>query len=634
MIATGSAATAIAQVRPTEDYKTNPSSRWVIDLNLLGGMASQRFTTANTAPNYLTTPDSKTGQLSYKDGYSYGADAQLGFFMGEKRHFGIGAGFMYMRQQGFMKLDNYHVDYQATDGNGNIFRQVVTGHDITENVQTSMMNIPVVLKYKTRFSKHWGFAADAGALINLQTKNEYTTHASFDYGAIYKFAPSDGGSTTSVFDNAATPSADDWFITRAEFLKNNANGNVEDYFSKKRAMGYSVGEGMNPSSKTGTSSYLQGSVGLLLQPSVNYYLSDHVAVNLGGYYMMQPFKNNAQAGYKLTDGIGRYNSSLNNVTKVANHQYGINFGARFFLGGKREPLVITSVDQKPPTQCGTCDAMIALNGLTPNQPVTVDYSVNGANTTHYSATVGPDGQVKIANLCPGNYTGISATIKKRNAAVVPVTLTEPGLSISSQIPVNQTTRGGCDGSVIFNGLYPGKVVTINYSLNGAAQSPFVGTINKSGSITISGLCEGSYTGVMATISKCSINGMDFTLAGPIPPPPPPPAVEPQKAPEAILFDVNKSTIRKSSYPVLEEAAQEMKEDRTKKITIDGYTDISGTDAINNPLSVKRGNAVKKHLVKLGADSRKLKVVGHGSKSPAADNNSAEGRQQNRRATMK
>ena len=642
LMAAGSAASAIAQ-GPNKNYLADSLlPRWVIDINLLGGLVSQDFTTANSVANYPGALNMNTGKLKYQNGYSFGGDAQLGFFFGNKRHFGVGTGIMYMQQQGDAILGNFYAEYKATDAAGNIYRQQVTGHDIKESVTSTNINVPLVLKYKNRFSKHWGFTADAGAVINLQMKNAYTTHATFDYEAVYKFAKTSDGGTVSVYDNSSSPSVDDWLITKAEFLRNNPNGNLADYFAKKRALGYSVGERMTPASRTGHTTYNSASIGFLIQPSFNYFLSDKTALNFGAYYMFQPFKNNAQSTYRITDGIGNYSSVLNNVTESKNHSYGINIGVRFFLGRERTPLSIASVDQLPPTQCGLCDGSFSLHGLLPNQPVTVDYSVNGTQATKYSAIVEPDGQVKIPNLCAGNYTGIVAKIKKENATTKPVTLADPLLSISSQKATNPTAAGTCDGSAKYIGLYAGKSATINYNLNGSSQTPYTGIVNSDNSITMSGLCEGSYTGIVITCNTCTTNGKDFTLVAPAPAPPPPTTVITSDTylgnlPEIstpILFDFDKSIINSSFDPILDEAAKKMNDDKTINITIDGYTDIIGTAAYNNALSVRRANAVKKHLTNMGISPYRLKTVGHGFKSPVGDNNTVEGRSKNRRAIMK
>ena len=634
-IATSGVTPAMAQGQSPNYLPDSLLSRWVIDVNLLGGFGNQNFNTQNSAANYPNGLNLNTGKLTYKQGDAFGGDAQVGFFFGKKRHWGIGAGFMYLQQQGFANLDNYHVEYQAYDGAGNTFRQVVTGNNVSENVTSTNLNIPLVLKYKNRFSKHWGFTADAGALVNLQMNNAYTSNASFNYEAIYKLTQTAEG-TVSSYDNSPIPAASDWMITKAEYLKNNPNGNVADYFNAKRALGYSVGEGLTPTSRSGNVNYNMGSVGFLVQPSMNYFLSDHVALNLGVYYMMQPFKNNAQNEYHLTEGIGTYSSSLNNVTTVVNQSYGANIGVRFFLGKKSEPLSISSIDQAPPTQCGVCDASMAIHGLFPNQPVTVDYSLNGAQATQFTGTVAPNGDVTITNLCAGNYTNIVARIKRKDAMGKPQTISDPHVIISSQTTLNPTAPGATDGSVTFNGFYTDKLVTINYNLNGSPQAAFSAVVPANNTVSITGLGEGVYTNVVAAVNTCTVNGNDFTLVAPVPPPPDAPAVTIEKKgiSTPILFDWNKSTIHKDSYHILDDAAAEMKNDRSMVITINGYTDTTGTSAYNKTLSIERANAVKRRMIELGIAPDRLKIIGHGSKSPAESNKTSEGRREDRRAIMK
>ena len=640
MIASGAALPTIAQP-VAKSYKTDDLlPRWVIDVNLLGGLADQSFKTTASMPDYPNALNANTGKLEYKNGYSFGGDAQVGFFFGAKRHFGLGTGVLLMQQHGDAILDNYHVEYKATDGVGNIYRQLVTGNDVREEIVSKNINIPFVLKYKNRFSRHWGFTADAGALINLQMKNAYTTHASFNYEAIYKLTQSSDGGTVSVYDDAVTPSSNDWFITKGEFLQNNPNGNYQAYIDAKRALGYNVGEGLNPGTRTGKTSYTRGSIGFMVQPSVNYFLSDNVALNFGLYYMFQPFKDNTQSNYRLTDGMGTYSSNLNSVKSSHNQQYGINLGVRFFLGKTRTPLTIASIDKFAPTQCGMCDGGMALNGLPANKQVTVVYTLNGAQPSEYATTVPEDGKVKISNLCSGNYTGITARIKRQSADGQPVTITDPPMSISSQTVVNPTLSESNDGSVTFNGMYAGKTVTIDYSKNGGATATYTGIINEQNAVTVSGLSEGKYTSVVATINKCSAIIPDFTLKAPAPPAVVETVVEKTYTGEKIdnadpvLFDFDRSIVRKEFYPELKLVAAEMKENKDVTVTINGYTDSKGSVKYNNALSVRRANAVKSKLTKMGVNPRNLKAVGHGETSPAADNNTAAGRRENRRATMK
>jgi hypothetical protein len=106
-------------------WKTdNMLSRWVLDFNLLGGILTEGITKANTNGNYANGIDLNTGNLKFSNGMSYGADLEIGYFLGKKAHWGIGTGFMYFYQTGDLKLDQFNVQYEAQDANYNTFRQV------------------------------------------------------------------------------------------------------------------------------------------------------------------------------------------------------------------------------------------------------------------------------------------------------------------------------------------------------------------------------------------------------------------------------------------------------------------------------------------------------------------------------
>jgi outer membrane protein OmpA-like peptidoglycan-associated protein len=614
-------------------------SRWVLDVNFLGGGYMQNLSASGSNAGYLKeiTSVSNNGNLNFKNGYSLGGDAQVGFFFGKNKHWGIGTGFMYLSQQGDATLDNFHVEYQSTDGNGKTFRQLLTGNQIQEHITSTNLNIPLVLKYKNRFSKHWGFTADAGALFNVQMKNSYNTkNSSFDYEAVYAY----GEGNVPYFDATPTPLTTDFLITRAQYTSHNSDGNVQTYFNNMNKAGYNVGLGVKPASTTGSESYTTGSIGLLLQPSVNYFFSDVVALNVGVYYIYQPFKNSADANYMLTNKTGEYSSVLNNVSSSNAQSYGLNLGLRFFLGKSAPPMAITGTDVLAPTLCGTCDGVVTLHGLKAGKNARVDYDFNGVKQTTFDGKVDGSGNIILTGLCAGNYTNITARVGRHSATTFPVNVVAPALVISSEDGANATATGKCDATITFSGLYKGKQVTINYNLNGVAQPAYTATVAANSTVVITGLCAGNYTGFVAAIGSCTANGQDITLTAPAPPPPP---VE-TPAPEAdndhdehfspILFDVNKTTIHKSSLPEIERAAKDMKSDKDAVLIIDGNADITGKESVNRVLSLERANSVKKQLTKRGVNPKRIKTRGHGSKVPVASNKTKAGKQLNRRAELK
>lgn len=102
----------------------------------------------------------------------------------------------------------------------------------------------------------------------------------------------------------------------------------------------------------------------------------------------------------------------------------------------------------------------------------------------------------------------------------------------------------------------------------------------------------------------------------------------------ILFATNKSDLNANSKAALNQCATLLKNNADCDIAIFGHTDNTGSDAINNPLSVKRAKAVETYLKGQGVSATQIRTVdGQGSTNPVADNSTAAGRQQNRRVEI-
>ncbi len=102
----------------------------------------------------------------------------------------------------------------------------------------------------------------------------------------------------------------------------------------------------------------------------------------------------------------------------------------------------------------------------------------------------------------------------------------------------------------------------------------------------------------------------------------------------ILFKYNKSIVRKSSYPLLNQVAKVAKSCPNSKIIIEGHTDNIGDKKYNRKLSYARANAVKRYLMKKGIANSRLKAVGFGELRPIASNKTKRGREKNRRIELK
>lgn len=101
-------------------------------------------------------------------------------------------------------------------------------------------------------------------------------------------------------------------------------------------------------------------------------------------------------------------------------------------------------------------------------------------------------------------------------------------------------------------------------------------------------------------------------------------------PSDISFDTGRSDIKSNLRPVLDQFAQGLSDQPNTEISIVGHTDSTGSDSINNPLSVNRAASARDYLATRGVDARRIQIDGRGSREPIADNGSDAGRAANRR----
>ena len=101
----------------------------------------------------------------------------------------------------------------------------------------------------------------------------------------------------------------------------------------------------------------------------------------------------------------------------------------------------------------------------------------------------------------------------------------------------------------------------------------------------------------------------------------------------IQFDFDRSEIRDRSKPVLDTAASRLQQCPDLSLSVDGHTDSIGGESYNDGLSLRRAESVRRYLVDQGVDASRLDAKGHGESSPVADNDSKDGRAQNRRVEL-
>jgi outer membrane protein OmpA-like peptidoglycan-associated protein len=104
-------------------------------------------------------------------------------------------------------------------------------------------------------------------------------------------------------------------------------------------------------------------------------------------------------------------------------------------------------------------------------------------------------------------------------------------------------------------------------------------------------------------------------------------------PSDVSFDTNRYDIKPDFRAVLDQFASSLQEHAATRITIIGHTDSTGSDAINNPLSVNRAASTRDYLAARGVAVSRISIDGRGSAEPIAGNDSADGRARNRRVEI-
>lgn len=101
----------------------------------------------------------------------------------------------------------------------------------------------------------------------------------------------------------------------------------------------------------------------------------------------------------------------------------------------------------------------------------------------------------------------------------------------------------------------------------------------------------------------------------------------------VLFDTNEAQLKAGGIGSLEKLAGFLKQYPKRNVKIEGYTDSTGSADYNLGLSDRRANAVRTSLLDMGINSDRISTRGYGQESPVAGNDTAMGRQLNRRVEI-
>lgn len=101
----------------------------------------------------------------------------------------------------------------------------------------------------------------------------------------------------------------------------------------------------------------------------------------------------------------------------------------------------------------------------------------------------------------------------------------------------------------------------------------------------------------------------------------------------VLFDTDSATLKPGAWLTVRKLAVFLKDNPQRRLSIEGHTDSRGSDAYNQRLSESRAESVRTALIREGIAPQRLIATGYGEDYPVASNNTAAGRQQNRRVEI-
>ncbi len=100
-----------------------------------------------------------------------------------------------------------------------------------------------------------------------------------------------------------------------------------------------------------------------------------------------------------------------------------------------------------------------------------------------------------------------------------------------------------------------------------------------------------------------------------------------------LFATGQADLRPGAQANLDRLAAQLNQHPDRRVVVEGHTDSTGSESLNAALSQRRAEAVRNYLVSAGVSSNRVTAIGKGQGFPVASNDTAEGRQQNRRVEV-
>ncbi|MDY0745125.1 OmpA family protein [Paucibacter sp. R3-3] len=101
----------------------------------------------------------------------------------------------------------------------------------------------------------------------------------------------------------------------------------------------------------------------------------------------------------------------------------------------------------------------------------------------------------------------------------------------------------------------------------------------------------------------------------------------------VLFDTGRAELKPGAMRSIQKLAELMKDDPARNLSVEGFTDSTGSQATNDALSARRAESVRQALISQGISGDRVMARGYGQAYPVASNDNSAGRQMNRRVEI-
>lgn len=348
---------------------------------------------------------------------------------------------------------------------------------------------------------------------------------------------------------------------------------------------------------------------------------------------------------------GQYRIAIGDNTNY-HFYYSIGIGAA--IGKKKKPTpspapeqLVELVKQPEPVvdKLSVKNVLVAVADEATGQPLyNVEITLTGADGNIFNGITNTDGKALFKDVMAGNYT-VSGRLNKVDATTAAISkdnFSQPGNQVQVSIKHNDPRFTLVGNALDKNAGLPviDAQVTINNSTQSSAAFATSSMPNGEFRTQLESASDfvvfGKKGGYISNIENLSTKGLNRSATlyvklelG----------IEEAKAGQSIVlskiyFATGQAALNTASSTDLNKLVLFLKDNPATKLEIQGHTDNTGSNALNNLLSQSRAGSVVTFLVKNGIDKNRLTAKGYGSSQPIAENTNEEGRQKNRRVEMK